>query len=123
LRLKVTSSNGGTLFLGGSAHVAAAIIPCRAIHRAFDASARLVSSDRKTGSGLEGFDQSGSISKWNNMKNHVDPRACNYVRRFFALLNVPEKIQYLPAMADWQCWNLLRRKIMSSGGAILKRLA
>jgi hypothetical protein len=35
--------------------------------------------------------RAGTYTKGDTLKNHVDPRTYQYIRRFFALLNVPEK--------------------------------
>lgn len=92
---KVTSSNGGTLFLGGSVHALRSTdyplpIP---YNRALDASSRLVfetdlASDKAASKGLV---KAGQYPKGDSLKNHVDPRTYSYVRRFFALQNVPEQ--------------------------------
>jgi hypothetical protein len=34
--------------------------------------------------------RAGTYPKGDNLRNHVDPRTYNYLRRFFALVNVPE---------------------------------
>src|SRR5262249_27343609 len=34
--------------------------------------------------------RAGTYSKGDSLKNHVDPRTYAYIRRFFALVNVPE---------------------------------
>jgi uncharacterized protein YbaP (TraB family) len=92
---KVTSSGGGTLFLGGSAHaLRSSDYPLPApYNRALDASSRLVfetdpESDKAASTGLI---KAGKYPKGDSLKNHVDPRTYSYVRRFFALQNVPEQ--------------------------------
>ncbi len=42
--------------------------------------------------------RAGTYPKGDTLRNHVDPRTYNYVRRFFALVNVPEAkfAQYRP---------------------------
>jgi uncharacterized protein YbaP (TraB family) len=92
---KVTSSNGGTLFLGGSVHALRSTdYPLPApYNRALDASSRLafetdLASNEAASKGLL---EAGHYPKGDSLKNHVDPRTYSYVRRFFALQNVPEQ--------------------------------
>ena len=61
--------------------------------RAFDASSRLVfETDPKTmAAATKGLIKAGQYRKGDSLKNHVDPRTYAYVRRFFALRNVPEE--------------------------------
>src|SRR3984893_6608068 len=92
---KVTGPNGGTLYLGGSLHFLRSTdcpLPS-AYNRAFDASSRLVfEEDPKTGSAaFRDLVKAGQYPKGDTLKNHVDPRTYDYVRRFFALMNVPEE--------------------------------
>jgi uncharacterized protein YbaP (TraB family) len=103
---KVTSPSGGTLFLGGSAHaLRSADYPLPAPYlRAFDASSRLVfetdlASNEAASKGLV---KAGRYPKGDSLKNHVDPRTYSYVRRFFALQNVPEQKfdSYRPWLID-----------------------
>ena len=92
---KVTDPNGGTLYLGGSVH---ALRPTdyplpAAYNRAFDASSRLVFENDPKASSQE-FSyvlKAGRYAKGDSLKNHVDPRTYDYLRRFFALRNVPEE--------------------------------
>jgi uncharacterized protein YbaP (TraB family) len=92
---KVTSPGGGTLFLGGSAHaLRSADYPLPApYNRAFDASSRLVfETDLASNkAATKGLIKAGQYPKGDSLKNHVDPRTYSYVRRFFALQNVPEQ--------------------------------
>lgn len=92
---KVTSSNGGTLFLGGSAHALRSTdYPLPApYNRALDASSRLVfETDLKSNeTATKGLIKAGQYPKGDSLKNHVDPRTYSYVRRFFSLQNVPEQ--------------------------------
>jgi uncharacterized protein len=91
---KVTGPNGGPLFLGGSMH---ALRPTdyplpSAYNIAFEASARLVFEDDPKSASREfrSLLKAGLYSCRDNLQNHVDPRTYEYLRRFFALRNVPE---------------------------------
>lgn len=91
---KVTGPAGGTLFLGGSVHALRSIdypLP-PAYNRAFEASSRLVfevEPKALTGAGSVML-KAGSYPKGDSLKNHVDPRTYDYLRRVFALLKIPE---------------------------------
>ena len=91
---KVTGPGGGTMYLGGSVHaLRKSDYPLPAPYeRAFDASSRLVfENDPKAGSReAKELIRAGTYSKGDALKNHVDPRTYAYIRRFFALVNVPE---------------------------------
>ena len=91
---KVTGPNGATIYLGGSVHgLDSTDYPLpSAYNRAFDASSALVIEDdpdvsRRT---VDRFFKSGFYPKGDSLKNHVDPRTYDYLRRFFALTQVPE---------------------------------
>jgi uncharacterized protein YbaP (TraB family) len=91
---KVTGPNGGILYLGGSVHALRRSdypLPI-AYNRAFDASSRLVFEDDPKASAAEAkaLLRAGTYPRGDALKNHVDPRTYNYIRRFFALVNVPE---------------------------------
>ena len=92
---KVTSPNGGTLFLGGSAHaLRSSDYPLPAPYgRALDASSRLVfETDLQTNAAAtKGLVKAGRYPKGDSLKNHVDPRTYAYVQRFFSLQNIPEQ--------------------------------
>jgi uncharacterized protein len=92
---KVTGPNGGTLFLGGSVHALRSTdYPLPAPYNlALDASSRLVfETDLASNEAAsKGLIQAGRYPKGDSLKNHVDPRTYSYVRRFFALQNVPEQ--------------------------------
>jgi uncharacterized protein YbaP (TraB family) len=92
---KVTSPSGGTLFLGGSVHaLRSSDYPLPAPYlRALDASSRLAFETDLASNALatKGLLKAGRYSKGDNLKNHVDPRTYSYVRRYFALQNVPEQ--------------------------------
>lgn len=91
---KVTSPTGGILYLGGSVHaLRSSDYPLPAAYdRALGASSRLVfEDDPKTASTeTKALLRAGTYPKGDTLKNHVDPRTYNYVRRFFALVNVRE---------------------------------
>src|SRR5687767_6372762 len=91
---KVTGPGGGTLFLGGSVHALRSTdypLPS-AYNRAFDASSHLVfevAPKALSGSGAAML-KAGTYPKGDSLKNHVDPRTYDYLRRVFALLKIPE---------------------------------
>jgi uncharacterized protein YbaP (TraB family) len=92
---RVTGPNGGTLYLGGSVHALQSTdypLPS-AYNRAFDASTRLVLEADPTALSREfkEFLKAGQYPKGDTLKNHVDPRTYDYLRRFFALWHVPEQ--------------------------------
>lgn len=92
---KVTRTGGGTLFLGGSIHALRSTdypLP-PAYNRAFEASDRLafeVEPKVLSGSG-EALAKAGQYRKGDSLKNHVDPRTYDYVRRVFALMKISEE--------------------------------
>ena len=92
---KVSSPSGGTLYLGGSVHMLRSTdypLPPE-YSRAFDVSSKLVfEADPKIlSSVVKGFLKAGRYGKGDTLKNHVDPRTYDYLRRFFALQKVPEE--------------------------------
>lgn len=91
---KITASDGGTLYLGGSIHALRSTdypLPS-AYNRAFDASARLAFEDDPHVSvwTMKKFVKSGEYPKGDSLKNHLDPRTYDYLRRVFGLMNVSE---------------------------------
>ena len=92
---QVTSAQGETLYLGGSVHALRSTdYPLPAPYqRAFDASSRLVfeTDPNSMAAATKGLIKAGQYPKGDSLKNHVDPRTYAYVRRFFALRNVPEE--------------------------------
>ncbi|MEY2505598.1 MAG: uncharacterized protein QOG27_1878 [Verrucomicrobiota bacterium] len=91
---KVTGPTGGTLYLGGSVHALKSSdypLPA-AYNRAFDASERIVFEVEPKA--LSGFGdvllKAGHYPKGDSLKNHVDPRTYDYLRRIFALMKIPE---------------------------------
>lgn len=92
---KVSGPTGGTLYLGGSMHALRSTdypLP-PAFNRAFDATARLAFEvDRKDLlDASNGLAKAGVYSSGDSLRNHVDPRTYNYLRRLFGLLKVPEQ--------------------------------
>jgi uncharacterized protein YbaP (TraB family) len=91
---KVTGPGGGVLYLGGSIHALRSTdypLP-GAYNRAFDASERLVIEDdpNVSPSRIKRLRKSAQYPKGDSLKNHFDPRAYDYLRRVFALMNVSE---------------------------------
>jgi uncharacterized protein YbaP (TraB family) len=91
---KATTPNGGTVYLGGSVHALKSTdypLPPE-YNRAFDASARLIFEvDHKAmTSDVKRFFKAGEYGRNDSLKNHVDPRTYNYLRRLFGLMRVPE---------------------------------
>lgn len=91
---KVTGPQGETLFLGGSVHALRSIdypLPA-AYNRAFEASSRIAFEvEPKALAGATNvLMKAGQYPRGDSLKNHVDPRTYDYVRRVFALMKVPE---------------------------------
>lgn len=92
---KATSPAGQVVYLGGSVHALRSSdypLPA-AYNRAFDASARLVFEvePKALENATKGFVKSGQYGKGDSLKNHVDPRTYDYLRRLFGLMHVPEE--------------------------------
>jgi uncharacterized protein YbaP (TraB family) len=91
---KVTGPTGGTLYLGGSVHALKSSdypLPA-AYNRAFDSSERIVfevEPKALEGSG-DALIKAGHYPAGDSLKNHVDPRTYDYLRRIFALMRIPE---------------------------------
>lgn len=92
---KVTGRNGGTLFLGGSVHALHSTdYPLPSVYNhAFEASNRIAFEvePKALERSARGVMKSGQYPKGDSLKNHVDPRTYDYVRRVFALMKVPEE--------------------------------
>src|SRR5437764_1514561 len=91
---KVTSAAGNVLFLAGSIYALQSTdypLPS-AYNRAFDASERLVCEvdPKALVESSKGLLKAGEYPKGDSLKNHVDPRAYDYLRRLFKLMEVPE---------------------------------
>ena len=105
---KISDSAGKVLYLGGSIHALRSTdypLPPE-YARACDASNHLVFEidPKQMGAAGKSLLKAGEYSNGDSLKKHVDPRTYDYVRRFFAALNVPEskfakfKPWYLAAM-------------------------
>src|SRR4051794_26587521 len=91
---KVTSKDGHVLYLGGSFHALRPTdypLPAQ-YNGAFDASTRIVFEDDPKGgaAAFQALLKAGRYRKGDSLKNHVDPRTYDYLRRFFALRGVAE---------------------------------
>lgn len=90
----MTGPNGSVLYLGGSIHgLDATDYPLpSAYNRAFDLSSRVVFEDDESASPgkVRSFLKSLEYPKSDSLKNHVDPRVYDYLRRMFALAHVAE---------------------------------
>lgn len=92
---KITSPSGGTAFLAGSIHALRTTdypLPA-AYQRAFDSSSRLVfeTEPKSMEAASKGLEKAGQYGKGDSLKSHVDPRTYAYVKRYFALIGVPEQ--------------------------------
>jgi uncharacterized protein YbaP (TraB family) len=92
---KVTGPTGGTLYLGGSIHALRSTdypLPS-GYNRAFDTSTRvaLEVDPKALETSSSGLVKAGKYPKGDNLKNHVDPRTYDYLRRLFGLLKIPEE--------------------------------
>jgi uncharacterized protein YbaP (TraB family) len=92
---RVTGANGRTLYLGGSMHALRSTdypLPA-AYNRGFEASSRLVfEEDPKEGeAAFKEIVKAGQYPKGDSLKNHIDPRTYEYLRRFFALRDIGEE--------------------------------
>ena len=92
--------------LGGSIHPLRSVdypLPS-AYNRAFEASSRIaleVESKALNASGPT-MVKTGQYPKGDSLKNHVDPRTYEYVRRVFGLMHIPEsEDRALPAVVSW----------------------
>ena len=91
---KVTAPSGGTLFLGGSVHALRSTdypLPS-GYNRAFDASSRvaLEIEPKALQAMSNGLLKAGTYPTGDSLKNHVDPRTYDYLKRLFGLLKIPE---------------------------------
>ncbi len=108
---RVSGEKGQILYLGGSVHgLSRTDYPLPAAYnRAFDASSRLVLEDDPavSRSTMQKFFKSGLYSKNDNLKNHLDPRSYDYLRRVFGLWHVPEATfqRYRPWMLIMMLWS------------------
>ena len=91
---KVTGESGNVLYLAGSIHALKSTdypLPS-AYNRAFDASDQLVCEvdPKALNESSKGLRKAGEYPKSDSLKNHVDPRTYDYLRRLFKLMDVPE---------------------------------
>lgn len=106
---KITDTNGGTLFLGGSMHALRKSdypLPS-AFEQAFAKSDRLVFEDEEGKAESDKIFKSGEYPRGDSLKNHVDPRTYAYVIKFFGLLGVPEAqvAKYRPWALTLMLWS------------------
>ncbi len=92
---KVTGPQGDTLYLGGSIHALRSTdypLPA-AYNRAFDSCNRVLFEvdERALIASSKDLEKSAQYSKRDSLKNHVDPRTYDYLRRVFARLKVSEE--------------------------------
>ncbi len=110
---KITGPNGAVIYLGGSIHgLDSTDYPLPAAYnRAFDASTALVVEEDLNVSRYRAqkFYKSGFYGRGDSLKNHVDPRTYDYVRRVFAATGVPES-----EVAKCKPWMLIM--MLWSGG-------
>lgn len=91
---KITGPTGGTLYLGGSIHALRSTdypLP-GGYNRAFESSNRLAlevepGALRTSGNALV---RAGKYPSGDSLKNHVDPRTYDYLKRVFGLMKVSE---------------------------------
>jgi hypothetical protein len=92
---KATSPGGGTVFLAGSVHALRnSDYPLPAAYQhAFDSSSRLVfeTEPKSMEAASKGLSKAGQYGKGDSLKNHVDPRTYDYLKRYFTLRGVPEQ--------------------------------
>lgn len=91
---KVTGPSGGTLYIGGSIHALRSTdypLP-GAYNRAFDASTRLALEvePRALETSTSALLRAGKYSGNDSLKNHVDPRTYDYLKKVFGLMKIPE---------------------------------
>ena len=106
---KVTRPEGGKLYLGGSIHaLRKSDYPLPA---AFDValadSSRVVFEVEDKAVSAEKILKSGEYPRGDSLKNHVDPRTYDYMKRFFGLLGVPEAkfAKYRPWLLTLMLWS------------------
>jgi uncharacterized protein YbaP (TraB family) len=92
---KVIAPTGGTLYLGGSVHALRSTdypLP-PAYNRAFDAADRIVFEADPNISpwSQKRFAKTAEYPKNDSLKQHLDPRTYDYLRRLFANWRVPEE--------------------------------
>ena len=102
---KVTDPKGGTLYLGGSFHsLRSSDYPLPgAFDRAFDASVRLAFEidDHQAEAFTTSIVKAGLYPRGDQLKNHVDPRTYDYLRRVLARSKLPQEL-----IAKYRPWFL-----------------
>ncbi|MGI8957135.1 MAG: TraB/GumN family protein [Chthoniobacterales bacterium] len=93
---KVTEPGGGVLYLGGSIHALRSTdypLPA-AYNRAFDASERIVFEDDPKVSPFRArrVSKSMELPRNDSLKNHLDPRTYDYLKRVFTRAGIDEKV-------------------------------
>ena len=118
---KVTDDKGHTLFLGGSIHAmrgSEGAIPT-AFGEALAKSSHLVfEAETETKSETEKMRKSGEYPAGDSLKNHVDPRTYDYLKRFFGLIGMPEAkmARYRPWLLTIYLWSPELRGMSSNFG-------
>ena len=92
---KIIGPSGGTLYVGGSIHALRSTdypLP-GAYNRAFDATTRLALEvePRALESSSAALLRAGKYPSNDSLKNHVDPRTYDYLRRVFGLMKISEE--------------------------------
>lgn len=99
---KVTGRDNRILYLGGSWHaLRKSDYPLPgSFTRALNASNKVSFEvdPREMRAADESLSKAATYPKGDNLRNHVDPRTYNYIRRFFGFLNIPEEklVRYRP---------------------------
>ena len=129
---KVTGPNGGVAYLGGSVHsLRKSDYPLPASYtQAFDASTRMAFEvdERALDRSSQSLLKEGTYRKGDSLKNHVDPRTYDYMRRVFGLMNIPEKTysQYRPWLIVLMLQSMSSRRLLPEIGVdqyFMKRAA
>jgi uncharacterized protein len=111
---RITGPNGGTLYLGGSIHALRSTdypLPA-AYNRAFEASTHLALEvePKALESSSAALVRAGKYPGGDSLKNHVDPRTYDYLKRVFGLMRVSED-----KFSKYRPWYLVL--MLSSPGA------
>lgn len=106
---RITGADGAKLYLGGSLHAlrrADYPLPA-AFYQAFEESARLIFEVKAEPAASQRLLKSGEYPRGDSLKNHVDPRTYDYLKKVFALLGVPEAkfAQYRPWVLTVMLWS------------------
>ena len=106
---KVTRAEGGMLYLGGSIHAlrkADYPLPA-AFDNALAQSSRVAFEAQEDEKTVARIVKSGEYAAGDSLKNHVDPRSYDYLRRVFALIGMPEAkfARYKPWLLTLFLWS------------------